>query len=56
MQLLKKKREYVIGKEKKYTYDLYLKLDSGYIIPIKASFKSGYIPLVVSALNLKEGD
>lgn len=55
MKLLRKKVNYQSkdGK-KKSSYNLYLRLDNGMTIPIKNTFKEGYLPLVFVAENYEE--
>lgn len=55
MKLLKKKTNYrnKEGKEKE-TYYFYLELDNGYLIPIKNTFKEGYMPLLYTAINVED--
>lgn len=55
MELLRKKVTYENKQGKVQTaYNFYLKLDNGYLIPIKNTFKEGYLPLVFNAKNLDE--
>lgn len=55
MKLLRKKINYTNAKGKTQTaYNFYIQLDNGYLIPIKNTFKEGYLPLVFSAENIEE--
>lgn len=52
MKLLRKKITYNNTKgEKKVGYNFYIQLDNGYLIPVKNTFKEGYLPMVFSAEN-----
>lgn len=55
MELLRKKTTYENKNGISQTaYNFFLKLDNGYLIPIKNTFKEGYLPLVFSAKNLED--